>query len=122
METAKRIFRRSVDTMYALSSFFIDNFINCAARVTISIPWPDSIIISFSTPSSIHDKINHFGLNEIKKWLTEYLAAVRLKELNAYKEAPATTVACEETAQQAETAALSEVNPHAPLSVMCPSL
>jgi len=86
--------------MYALSSFFIDNFINCAARVTISIPWPDSIIISFSTPSSvIHDKINHFGLNEIKKRLIEYLTAVRLKELNAYEEAAATTVAREEIAQ-----------------------
>ena len=110
--------------MYALSSFFIDNFINCAARVTISIPWPDSIIISFSTPSSvIHDKINHFGLNEIKKWLTEYLAAVRLKELSAYKEAADTAVEHEETAQQAETAALSmEVNPQAPLPVVCPSL
>jgi len=99
METAKRISRRSVDTMYALSSFFIDNSINCAARVTISILWPDSII-PFSTPSSvIHDKINHFGLNEIKKRLIEYLTAVRLKELNADKEAAATTVAREETAQ-----------------------
>jgi len=78
---------------------------------------------SFSTPSSvIHDKIDHFGLNEIKKRLIEYLAAARLKELNAYKEAAATTVAREETAQQAETAALSmEINPQAPLPVMCPS-
>ena len=99
METAKRISRQSVDTMYALSSFFIDNSINCAARVTISILWPDSII-PFSTPSSvIHDKIDHFGLNEIKKRLIEYLTAVRLKELNADKEAAATTVAREETAQ-----------------------
>jgi len=79
---------------------------------------------SFSTPSSVvHDKIDHFGLNETKKRLIEYLVAVRLKEVNAYKEAADTTVAREETAQQAEIAALSmEVNPHAPLPVMCPSL
>jgi len=79
---------------------------------------------SFSTPSSvIHDKIDRFSLNELKKRLIGYLAAVRLKELNANKEAAATIVAREETVQQAETAALSmEVNPHAPLPVMCPSL
>jgi len=79
---------------------------------------------SFSTPSSvIHDKIDHIGLNKIKKRLIEYLAAVRLKELNADKEAVATTVAREETAQQAETTALSmEVNPQAPIPVMFPSL
>jgi len=46
-----------------------------------------------------------------------------MKERNADKEAAATTVAREETVQQAETAALSmEVNPQAPLPVMCPSL
>jgi len=49
---------------------------------------------SFSTPSSVtHNKIDHFGLNEIKKRLIEYLAAVCLKERNADKEAAATTVA-----------------------------
>ena len=97
--------------MYALSSFFIDNSINCAARVTISVPWPNSIIILYSL---LRYKIDHFGLNEIKKRLIEYLAAVRLKERNADKEAAATTVAREEAAQQAETTALSmEVNPQA---------
>ena len=60
---------------------------------------------------------------KMKKWLIEYLAVVRLKEFNADKETAATTVAREETVQRAETAALSmEVNPHAPLPVMCPSL
>ena len=60
---------------------------------------------------------------KIKKWLIEYLAVVRLKERNADKEAAGTTVTREETVQQAETAALSmEVNPHAPLPVMCSSL
>jgi len=111
MEKAKRISQGSVDTMYALSSFFIDNSINCAARVTISVPWPNPIIILYSL---LRYKIDHFGLNEIKKRLIEYLAAVRLKERNADKEAAATTVAREEAAQQAETTALSmEVNPQA---------
>ena len=60
---------------------------------------------------------------KIKKWLIEYLAVVRLKERNADKEAAATTVTREETVQRAETAALSmEVNPQAPLPVMCSSL
>jgi len=46
-----------------------------------------------------------------------------MKEVNADKEAAATTVTREETVQRAETAALSmEVNPHAPLPVMCSSL
>jgi len=35
---------------------------------------------------------------KMKKWLIEYLAVVRLKELNADKETAATTVACEEVA------------------------
>jgi len=66
----------------------------------VQLEWPSqfpgqtqSSSSSFSTPSSvIHNKIDHFGLNEIKKRLIEYLAAVRLKELNADKEAAATTV------------------------------
>jgi len=59
----------------------------------------------------------------MKKWLIEYLAVVRLKEVNADKEAAATTVTRKETVQQAETATLSmEVNPQAPLPVMCSSL
>jgi len=59
----------------------------------------------------------------MKKWLIEYLAVVRLKERTADKEAAGTTVAREETAQRAETAALSmEVNSQAPLPVMCSSL
>jgi len=75
-----------------------------------------------------HD-VDHIGLNKIKKPLIEYPAAVCLKELNADKEAAATTVAHEETAQQIETAALSmQVNPQAPPSsdvpvhLMIPSL
>jgi len=65
-------------------------------------------------------------------WLQQNHVKVRLKELNADKEAckaPAITVTCVETAQQTETAALSmEVNPQAPPSsdvpdhLMTPSL
>jgi len=99
-----------------------------------STPWPNSSLSSFSTPSSaVRDKplidVDHLGLNKIKKPLIDYPAAVCLKELNADKEAAATTVAREETAQQTETAALSmQVNPQAPPSsdvpvhLMIPSL
>ena len=55
-----------------------------------------------------HD-VDHLGFNKIKKPLIE-LAEVCLKELNADKEgweAPAITVAREETAQQTGTATLS---------------
>ena len=83
-----------------------------------SFPTPSSVIWLLTTARTQLD-INQ----KIKKWLIEYLAVVRLKEVNADKEAAGTTVAREETVQQAETAALSmEVNPQAPLSVMCPSL
>jgi len=75
--------------------------------------------------------VDRLGFNKIKKLLFR-LAEVRLEELNADKEtweAPAITVAREETAQQTETAALSmQVNPRAlpssdvPVSFMIPSL
>jgi len=55
-------------------------------------------------------EVDHLGFNKIKKPLIEHPAAVCLKELNAEKEAweaPAITVAREETAQQTETVALS---------------
>jgi len=60
-----------------------------------------------------HD-VDHLGFNKIKKPLIG-LAEVRLKEVNADKqgwEAPAITVAREETAQQTGTVILSmQVNP-----------
>jgi len=55
---------------------------------------------------AFHD-VDHLGFNKIKKPLIECPAAVCLKQLNAEKEAAATTVAREKTAQQTETAALS---------------
>jgi len=122
MEKAKRISRGSVRPLIL---FHRQLHKLCSSSDHLSsLAETQSSSSSFSTPSSVvHDKIDHFGLNEIKKRLIGYLAAVRLKERNAYKEAAATTVAREENAQQAETTALSmEVNPHAPLSVMCPSL
>jgi len=75
--------------------------------------------------------IDHLGFNKIRKPLIG-LTEVRLKELNTDKEAweaPAISVAREETAQQTETAALSmQVNPQAlpcsdvPVPFMLPSL
>ena len=63
--------------------------------------------------------IDHLGFNKIRKPLIG-LTEVRLKELNTDKEAweaPAISVAREDTAQQTETAALSmQVNPQALLS------
>ncbi|KAF5353538.1 hypothetical protein D9756_008013 [Leucocoprinus leucothites] len=80
-----------------------------------SIPWPNPS--SPATPSSaIRDKAfltnaraqldaDHFGLEKIKKRLIEYLAVVRLKEINAEKEARETEAlaAAEEAAKQAST-------------------
>jgi len=71
-------------------------------------------------------QVDHLGFNKIKKPLIEYPAAVCLKELNAEKEAweaPAITVAREETAQQTETVSIQVVLPRRlRLSVIYPSL
>ena len=89
---------------------------------------PNSSRSSFPTPSSVIWLLTTARTQldmdqKMKKWLIEYLAVVRLKKRNANKEAAATTVTREETVQRAETAALSmEVNPQAPLPVMCSSL
>lgn len=68
-----------------------------------SIPWPNSTPIPSSSAAPqpqqlVRDKTfltaartqldaDHFGLEKIKKRLIEYLAVVRLKEMNAEKEA-----------------------------------
>jgi len=94
---------------------------------------PNSSRSSFPTPSVIWlltTARTQLDIDQkIKKWPIEYLAVVRMKERNADKETAATTVAREETVQQAETAALSmQVNPQAPPSsdvlvpLMIPSL
>ncbi|KAF5376122.1 hypothetical protein D9615_007673 [Tricholomella constricta] len=67
-----------------------------------SIPWPNSTPLASEAqqPQVIKDKTfltaaraqldaDHFGLEKIKKRLIEYLAVVRLKELNAEREAQA---------------------------------
>ncbi|KAF9468324.1 Lon protease C-terminal proteolytic domain-containing protein [Collybia nuda] len=66
-----------------------------------SVPWPNSNPIlsasSIPQPQQVRDKTfltaartqldaDHFGLEKIKKRLIEYLAVVRLKEMNAEKE------------------------------------
>jgi len=95
----------SSGTMYALSSLFIDNstHMHCAAREWLrSTPWPNSSLSSFSTPSSaIRDKTLTMSIMISTKSRNSNWIPVCLKELNADKEAweaPAITVACEETA------------------------
>ena len=95
----------SSGTMYALSSLFIDNstHIHRAARVVNlnSLAQLIIIIILYSFlryPRQNSHDVDHLGFNKIKKPLIGYLAAVCLEELNAEKEAPAITGACEETA------------------------
>ncbi|PCH43054.1 ATP-dependent protease La [Wolfiporia cocos MD-104 SS10] len=64
-----------------------------------AIPWPTSVSSShLATTAALRDRdfmakarqqldADHFGLDKIKKRLTEYLAVVRLKELQSEKEA-----------------------------------
>jgi len=74
----------------------------------------------FLTKARTQLDADHFGLEKIKKRLIEYLAVVRLKELNADKEAreaAAITAVAEEPAKQAETVAPIEAGkPQAPPS------
>jgi ATP-dependent Lon protease len=62
------------------------------------LPWPNSIPSSSTSATSISTQAflaaarsqldaDHFGLDKIKRRLIEYLAVVRLKELNAAREA-----------------------------------
>ncbi|KAG6810755.1 hypothetical protein H0H92_010464 [Tricholoma furcatifolium] len=81
-----------------------------------AIPWPNSAIPPSEAQSAqpIKDRTflasaraqldaDHFGLEKIKKRLIEYLAVVRLKELNAEREA-----AVDEARRQSETAAAAK--------------
>ena len=103
MEKAKRISQGIVDTMYALSSFFIDNsaHIHCAARV-VDLNSLAQFIILYSLRHSQQNSMR------TKKHGKQQLS-----------------LACEEPAQQTETTALSmQVNlPHRlHLPVMYPPL
>lgn len=82
-----------------------------------SIPWPNSTHISPAPDSSqlqlktrpflaaarAQLDADHFGLEKIKKRLIEYLAVVRLKELNAEREAK--EIALKEASQESAKAA-----------------
>ncbi|KAF7294422.1 Lon protease-like protein [Mycena kentingensis (nom. inval.)] len=65
-----------------------------------AIPWPNSAVEgprtitdrSFLTAAREQLDSDHFGLDKIKKRLIEYLAVVRLKEMNAERERKAATV------------------------------
>ena len=90
MEKAKRISRGSVDTMYALSSVFIDNStrIRCAARVTNlnSLAQPNHFHHSLLPLLLFATKLSMISIILVsKKRLSEYLAAVCQKELDAEK-------------------------------------
>ena len=101
--------------MYARSFLFIDNsiHIHCSSSGLPRFPGPThhyhhSLLPPPLLQRTSHD-VDHLGFNKIKKPLIG-LAEVRLKEVNADKEgweAPAITVAREETAQQTRTVILS---------------
>ncbi|KAF7356874.1 Lon protease-like protein [Mycena venus] len=75
-----------------------------------AIPWPNSTLEpprtlqdrSFLTAARAQLDSDHFGLEKIKKRLIEYLAVVRLKEMNAERErlALAATAASQEAERQ----------------------
>ncbi|KAJ7173749.1 ATP-dependent protease La [Mycena filopes] len=76
-----------------------------------AVPWPNSTLEpprtlrdrSFLTAAREQLDSDHFGLEKIKKRLIEYLAVVRLKEMNAERERLA-AAAAQEAAQQKEAA------------------
>ena len=77
-----------------------------------SVPWPNSALMSnevsavqvqpqlkdrsFLQAARVQLDSDHFGLEKIKKRLIEYLAVVRLKELNGEREALAERRAAED--------------------------
>ncbi|KAJ6485879.1 ATP-dependent protease La [Mycena sanguinolenta] len=79
-----------------------------------AIPWPNSALEplpilrdrSFLTAARAQLDSDHFGLEKIKKRLIEYLAVVRLKEMNAERERTAaiTAAAPPEAEQQTDAA------------------
>jgi len=103
MDKAKRISRGSVGTMYALSSFSIDNStrIHCAAWVTNLDSLVQLIIFCFL--------LRYLPITLVSTKSGNWISH-NLKELNADKEAceaPAITSAREKPARQTEIAALS---------------
>ncbi|KAJ7746882.1 ATP-dependent protease La [Mycena maculata] len=99
-----------------------------------AVPWPNSAL---EAPHTIRDRSflstaraqldsDHFGLEKIKKRLIEYLAVVRLKEMNAERERIAAASA-ESTAEQKAEATNEEAtategdNAKAPVSVPRPA-
>ncbi|KAJ7880335.1 ATP-dependent protease La [Mycena olivaceomarginata] len=75
-----------------------------------SIPWPNSALEpprtlrdrSFLTAARAQLDSDHFGLEKIKKRLIEYLAVVRLKEMNAERERAAAAAAAPAVVSEAE--------------------
>ena len=113
----------SYDLMSVFNPFFLSmaNFLQL--EWLASVPWPNSAPISSTlnevpagqVQPQLKDKSflqaaraqldsDHFGLEKIKKRLIEYLAVVRLKELNAEKEELAERRAVEAAEIEAKTA------------------
>ncbi|KAJ7035622.1 ATP-dependent protease La [Mycena alexandri] len=75
-----------------------------------AVPWPNSTLEpartvrdrSFLTSAREQLDSDHFGLEKIKKRLIEYLAVVRLKEMNAERERLAAAAAQEASEQKGE--------------------
>ena len=82
-----------------------------------SIPWPSLTTAIAPAGSALHDRKfltnareqldrDHFGLERIKRRLIEYLAVVRLKEINAEKEREVDELALVKREQKADNLAL----------------
>ncbi|KAJ7626429.1 ATP-dependent protease La [Mycena polygramma] len=74
-----------------------------------AVPWPNSTLTeaprtlrdrSFLTAARAQLDSDHFGLKKIKKRLIEYLAVVRLKEMNAEREQLAAAAAAQPSEEQ----------------------
>lgn len=88
-----------------------------------AVPWPASAVsAAMSNPLvALHDReflvkarrqldSDHYGLEKIKKRLIEYLAVVRLKELQAEKETRLQAVEADKSAQAAADAPSSKAD------------
>lgn len=82
-----------------------------------SVPWPSSTAAIAPAGSALHDRKfltnareqldrDHFGLERIKRRLIEYLAVVRLKEMNAEREREADELALVKREPKADDLAL----------------
>jgi ATP-dependent Lon protease len=88
-----------------------------------SLPWPTSSSATstansrdraFLTSARAQLDADHFGLEKIKKRLIEYLAVMRLKEINASKKETLTPAMVESSSEGEPKAANASRNVHVP--------